>query len=263
VLAAKLEGNADQIAKVYEMEEAIDTLKTDAEELKQKAKEFEELKKKAKSALLGAHKTGELESLALEMEATQKEMEEKAARIKDTKSKFSKNLISAHRTGELQSVFDTFDGTVQDAENLAAQAALEVAQTEEAVQLTTFATKQKARKSLINGLRSGELEMIAIDMPGNSPKRNNRRKKEPIDFQARNFNGADIYSYYSDQDTMPKYMKQGAQRSVPSKLRDALLTAEEYPFLLGKRGATKSPGNKDDASPEFKSFFNRNPSFKY
>merc|ERR1719379_746907 len=114
-------------------------MKTDAEELKKKVQEYEELKAKAKKALLGAHKTGQLEQLANEMEAKQKELEERAARMKDTKKKFSSNLLGAHRTGELQKVFETFDDTVQDAVKISEEAAKEVAQTKETVELTNFA----------------------------------------------------------------------------------------------------------------------------
>jgi hypothetical protein len=142
------------------------------------------------------------------------------------------------------------------------QAAKEVAQTKESVELTNFATKQKARKSLLNAKRSGELEMIAQGMEsavgGTSSKGRQRRNKDPIDLQARNFNGVDIYSYFSDENTMPKYMKQGAKRSVPSKLRAAVLLAEEYSFLLGKRELS---GTRDD--PQFNDFFKRNPNFKF
>ena len=49
----------------------------DATELAAKAKEYEELKLKAKKALLDAKKSGELEQIANDMEAAQKEIEEK------------------------------------------------------------------------------------------------------------------------------------------------------------------------------------------
>jgi hypothetical protein len=75
--------------------------------------------------------------------------------------------------------------------------------------------------------------------------------------KARNFNNVDIYSYYSDEDTMPRFQKLGAKRSVPSKLRDAILTAEEYPFLFAKRDQMSAAGGG-----KLTEFFQRNPGFK-
>jgi hypothetical protein len=256
-------GVSAEMPGAYALDKAVSDLKDDTEALQQKAKEYEQLKKKAKSALLGAHKSGELEQIANDMEAAQQEIAEKAARIKETKSKFSKNLIAAKRTGELEQVFNTFDETAQLADALAAETAAEVQQTNEAVGLTNFATRQKARASLLAAKRSGELELIAQDPifgdPAPASHKKARRKKEPIDLQARNFNGVDIYSYFSDQDTLPRFQKDGAKRSVPSKLRSALLTAEEYPFLLSKRDP-KSHGVKESSLTDF---FQRNPGFKF
>merc|ERR1719399_1686665 len=149
----------------------------DATELAAKAKEYEELKLKAKKALLDAKKSGELEQIANDMEAAQKEIEEKAARIKETKSKFQANMVGAYRAGELQWI--------------------------------------------AQGL-PGEFEHMNL---GVLPMGVQRRKKAPIDLQARNLGGVDVYSYYAEGsgETAPRYMKQGAKRSVPSKLRDALL----------------------------------------
>merc|ERR1719214_38186 len=123
------------------MDKTVDDMKEDTKALHQKAKEYKELKAKAKNALLGAHKTGELEKIANEMEAVQQEIAEKAARIKETKSKFSKNLINAKRSGELEQVFSTFDETAEMAEALATQTAEEVQLTPEAVGLANAATR--------------------------------------------------------------------------------------------------------------------------
>merc|ERR1719161_2644103 len=105
----------------------------DATELAAKAKEYEELKLKAKKALLDAKKSGELEQIANDMEAAQKEIEE------------------------------------------------------------------KARRTLLNAKRAGELEWIAQGLPGEFEHMNlgvlpmgvQRRKKAPIDLQARNLGGVD------------------------------------------------------------------------
>jgi hypothetical protein len=261
--AVRKEGTAADIERLHDVEEAIGEMNKDATELAAKAKEYEELKLKAKKALLDAKKSGELEQIANDMEAAQKEIEEKAARIKETKSRFQANMVGAYRTGELQKVFDTFEATEMDAALVSAQVAEEVEQTAIIAGTATHATKQKARRTLLNAKRAGELEWIAQGLPGEFEHMNlgvlpmgvQRRKKAPIDLQARNLGGVDVYSYYAEGsgETAPRFMKQGAKRSVPSKLRDALLTAEEFPVMLGKPGAS-APSTE---------FLKRNPGFKF
>merc|ERR1719506_3089944 len=213
----KLADEMENLQKEIEHEQVVQAAM--ASEIKQDLPaskgELDQIRVKARTNLLNAKRSGELNNIAFQMaqmETLEAEIQETVADFTVLRAKAKANLLGAYRSGELEQIQMEMEAKQREAEEKAAQ---------------FKELKNKAGQALLKAHRSGELEAIADDM-----ERKLNQLNQTTEAVRKEGTAADIERLHDVEEAIGEMNKDATELAAKAKEYEELkLKAKEYEEL--------------------------------